>query len=451
MVDLPEQVLETALRLHNTHKITEYCVAYSGGIDSHVLLKSMSLALAHMPQLKMRALHINHGLSGDADKWQTHCGEICTSLAIDFAAVNVNVKINTGDSPEASAREARYAAFRSLLRTHECLLTAQHQDDQSETFLLQLLRGSGPQGLASMPEFARIANGYIARPLLTVTRKQICDYAQLHNLSWMEDHSNQELTYNRNYLRHTVIPLLKKRWPAFSKTVSRSAQLCAQAQRIIEKEAQTGLQASRLGEQNLSVSVLNTMDEIERKNVIRYWIEERGLAGPTRAVMQQIIDSVLGASDAAMPLVTWSGCEIRRYQDRLYAMTPLTKHATNLQIPWDLNSSIKSDVFGQLSVRPTQGKGIKHSVAHTKNIKIAFRQGGETYCEYAKAGTRPVKKLFQERAIPPWLRDRIPLIYDDKHLIAIADIVVCADYAAKPQDSAIELIWKPTHSKQRNP
>jgi len=465
-MELTEQVSELIHRLVNTHKITELCVAYSGGIDSHVLLKSVALLSTNLSQqnhpqpillqskhfqLKVRAIHINHGLSDDADSWQQHCKKICESLGIEFNTINVNVVINSGESPEAVAREARYDAFRSVLRTHECLLTAHHQDDQAETLLLQLLRGSGPQGLASMPEIARITKGYIARPLLSVSREQICEFAQLHKLSWVEDGSNQELSYNRNYLRQSVIPLLKKRWPAFSKTVSRSAQLCAQAQQLIEKEAQAGLQVALLGQQkiaqqNLSVSALNAMDEIVRTNVIRYWIKKRQLPMPTRAGMQQIITSVLNASKGAMPLVTWSGCEIRRYQDQLFAMQPLPKHASNLQIPWDLTSSIKSDVFGQLSVRRTSGKGIKYSVTSSKNLKIAFRQGGETYCEYTKVGTRPVKKLFQELAIPPWLRDRIPLIYDDKHLIAIADIVVCAHYKASSQESAIEVIWTPVDS-----
>ena len=443
MVDLPEQVSKLVRRLHNINKLSEFCVAYSGGMDSHVLLQIVSEVSLHFPLIKFRALHINHCLSSDAAIWEKHCADICNNLGVDFHTISVNVHIKPGDSPEASAREARYGAFRSLLRTHECLLTAQHQDDQAETFLLQLLRGSGPQGLASMPEFISFARGYIARPLLSLTREQIRDFAQKQNLSWVEDASNQELSFNRNYLRHEVIPLIKKRWPAFSKTVSRSAQLCAEAQQIIDTESQVGLEEVLRDKQTLSVIALNAIEEPKRKNIIRYWIKKLGLPGPTHAGMQQIINSVLNASRAATPLVTWQGIEIRRYQDRLYAMPPLIKHGSDLELSWDLKTSIQSTIFGELSVRPVEGQGIKTIVAQTDNVKIRFRQGGETYCEYEKVGSRPLKKLFQELAIPPWLRDRIPLIYVDNHLVAIADMVVCSEYKASSQESGFKIIWEP--------
>jgi len=446
MVDLPEQVSKLVQRLHNTNKVVEFCVAYSGGMDSHVLLQSISVVSLHFPLIKLRAVHINHGLSSDANIWAKHCADICRKLAIEINIISVKVHLKSGESPEALAREARYGAFRSILRAHECLLTAQHQDDQAETLLLQLLRGSGPQGLASMPEFAPFAGGYIARPLLTLTREQIFEYAQEQNLSWVEDASNKELSYSRNYLRHEVIPLIKKRWPAFSKTVSRSAQLCAEAQHIIEIDSHAGMQDVLLDKQTLSVSALNAIDEIKRKNIVRYWIKELRLPGPTQAGMQQIINSVINASRTATPLVAWPGCEIRRYQDRLYAMPPLKKHTADLEISWDFNSSIQSPIFGKLSVKSLKGNGVKNIVAQSENVKIVFRQGGETYCEYEKVGTRPLKKLFQELAIPPWLRGRIPLIYFDNHLVAIADFVVCSKYKANSQELGFEIIWEPAWS-----
>ncbi len=442
-MEIPEQVLLFVQHLHKTHNITKLCVAYSGGMDSHVLLQSISLILTRVPHLTVRAIYVNHGLNREASKWAKHCAEVCRELMLDFSVLNVEVKLKSGDSLEAVAREARYAALRSALHSHECLLTAQHQDDQAETLLLQLLRGSGPQGLASMPEFTLFAKGYIARPFLAFTREQIGVYASESNLHWVDDGSNEDLAFSRNYLRHEVIPILKKRWPAFSKTVSRSAQLCAEAQRIIEKNTQSGMERVLLDKQNLSVSALIAIDEIQRKNIIRDWIKTCGLPSPTRAGIQQIEKTVLFASHTATPLTTWPGCEVRRYQDRLYAMSPLEQHDPELQLSWDLASNLQSDVFGMILVKQTRGQGINHSIAQSKNIKIAFRQGGECYCEYSKAGTRTVKKLFQEMSIPPWLRGRIPLIYVDNHLIAIADMVVCSAYKAKPHELGATIIWKP--------
>jgi len=212
-----------------------FYIAYSGGVDSHVLLH----CCASMPQLKDRltAVYVHHGLQAEAESWAKHCGKTAEDLGVEFLMLRVNAKAAPGESPEEAARNARYAVLKSLIKADDALLLAQHREDQLETVLLQLFRGSGLRGLSGMPERMAFGAGVMLRPLLNTPKQTIGDYARARQLSWIEDPSNQSNDYDRNFLRNAVVPLLKQRWPAIDKTVARSAKHCADAQVLVDEVA----------------------------------------------------------------------------------------------------------------------------------------------------------------------------------------------------------------------
>lgn len=240
-----------------------FVIGYSGGLDSHVLLHALAtLFQEHNYLNRLHVIHINHGLSVNADEWSKHCTTVCQQLKISCEIISLNAKSSRGESPEAIARTLRYAALAKQLATGDYLLTAHHQDDQAETLLLQLFRGAGLKGLASMPELASFAKGYHLRPLLHFTRADLNAYARKYDLCWVDDESNSDVRYDRNYVRQTLIPHIKQRWPSFAKTLARTAQNCAEGQNLLEILAGQDLQNSQ-GEiaKTLSISRLKKFEQ----------------------------------------------------------------------------------------------------------------------------------------------------------------------------------------------
>ncbi len=281
-----------------------YWVAYSGGVDSHVLLHAMA---ALRPQLTatLNAVHVNHGLNPAASEWAAHCVSVCEALDIACHLFNVDAHAQKGESPEAAARDARYHAFSQLIERGDLLLTAHHQEDQSETLLLQLLRGAGPHGLAAMPALCRFSAGNLARPLLAISQAQIEQYANDKLLHWIEDPSNQDRGVERNYLRHEIIPSFKSHWPAFAKTVSRSAGHCAEAVELLDELAAEGLHqlTGWVKDQPVPLTLplpdLQQMTPQRRRNILRYWLRIRELPIVSTKVMAQVECSLIEAREDA--------------------------------------------------------------------------------------------------------------------------------------------------------
>lgn len=391
----------------------KFLIAYSGGLDSHVLLHRLVIQRDNNSEIKLRAVHVHHGLHEDADKWTAHCQKICDELNVELIIKKIQIEKGSKLGIEAAARNARYRVFESLLENNETLVTAHHQDDQAETVLLQLLRGAGPKGLAAMPECAKFGCGEHARPLLNFTRKQLQEYAQQHQLHWLEDPSNLETGFNRNYLRHEIMPLLEKRWKGVAAVLSRSAQNCADASKILDEVAKQDLEKviCSVEQKNiLSVKKLLQLNKETLFNVIRYWLDQLDLSLPSRIKLEQIEKEVLRAREDAMPLVKWEGVEIRRYRDGLYAMPPLEEFDPNQIISWDIQKPLT--LPGKLGIL-TSDQLEKNQVKldNSKNVTIRFRQGGEK-----------IKKLFQEKGIPPWQRDRVPLLYSDGEFVGVVEV-----------------------------
>lgn len=393
-------------------------VGYSGGLDSSVLLHGVACHPQLSRQFDIIPLHIDHGLSPNANKWQRHCEMTALALNLSLSTKKIHLSCTNGQSPEAEARRLRYEAFAESMQPRDILLIGQHQHDQTETLLLQLLRGAGPKGLAAMAYEQPFSEGLLFRPFLHLSQQELQDYAAQHELSWMDDESNKDSRFSRNYLRHEVIPSLEKRWPGIHKTVSRSAAHCASHEKLLCGLMAEKLNAIKIGEQ-LDVAKLMEYDQDAIQYLLRLWLESLHLPLPSSVKIQHIISHVMGAREDAMPLVAWSGGEVRRYRKKLYAMAPLEKHDPDQVISWDGQSVLTIPGSGR-TLSPEALNEL--DLPSDPIIDIRFRCGGERLHIAGRQGSHSLKNLFQEWAIPPWERNRIPLVFVNGKLVKVYSI-----------------------------
>ena len=390
-------------------------IAYSGGLDSHVLLHLAS----RMTDYSVRAIHIHHGLQKEADHWVDHCQQICDALNIPLQVEYLNLSKEKGESVEELARTARYTVFKKSVQADEVLLTAHHQNDQAETLLLQLFRGAGVQGLAAMPQISAFGMAHHARPLLDETRGSLEGYAQTHQLAFIEDPSNQDSTFDRNFLRNEIIPQLRNRWPSIDKTISRSASIQAETKYILDDVAEQDLLSIKENSQNDNTLLINSLQEfsgLRQKLLLRYWIQSNGFKAPSEKKLKHIFTDVIDASEDAQPLLAWDGVEIRRYQGRLYIMSPLLDHDSAQVISWD--NPQKPLEIPSLTLT-LSALGLNET---TEPVTVRFRQGGETLLHAKRGVTISLKNLLSEAGVPPWLRSRIPLVYQGNTLIKVVGV-----------------------------
>ncbi len=398
-------------------------VAYSGGVDSHVLLKCVadwcrSRSSAITPSL--RAHHIDHALQSESRNWASHCQSVCQQLQVELTISRVSVDLHSGHSPEDAARRARYDALRNDLRSDEVLLVAHHADDQAETLLLQLFRGAGVNGLAAMPVEAAFGSGRLLRPMLQISADRIRVYANNHQLSWIEDPSNLDDGFDRNLLRNQVMPILQARWPSIASSISRSASHCAEAV-VINRAFARGVLADQIHGRVLSIQTLAPYSTIEKKAVLRSWIERHGFSMPPTSRLNHLLsDLIAGSSDSAGELL-WGGACIRKYRDCLYlGSADDFDSSKSFYYRWsELQQALTITETGQILTRAD----IPDAYADVPDgLVVCSRQGGEQIRLAGHRIHKSVKKLFQECATPPWLRGRLPFIYSGDTLIGIVGI-----------------------------
>jgi len=406
-------------------------IAYSGGVDSHVLLH---LLARQAPSTTLHAIHIHHGLQTQANDWAQHCSQVCQQLQIDFHLIRVQIDIDSGQSIEALAREARYQAIQQLISDNDVVLTAQHADDQVETVLLQLSRGAGVAGLAAMPRLIQFGQAWLGRPFLTCSRQQILEYAQTHQLQWVEDRSNQNTRFERNFLRHEIIPKLSQRWAQLAPTLGRVAQHQAEANQLLQELAEQDLQTCLTSQQGLNIEALQVLSKARQRNIIRYWLKLKGFIMPSTLHLQQILTECINAKPDAQPLIKWANVEIRRYQNGLFSMSALPKTAQEKVFIWKPEQVLNLPL-GQLKAISVENKGLLIQ----DEIQVRFRQGGEQL--YLRGHSRSVKKLLQQSQIPPWLRPFMPLIYIDEQLVAIANLAVDERFQARDGQQGWVFEW----------
>ena len=404
-----------SLFLSQNSAIKRYLVAYSGGLDSHALLHLCSQCTS----LPLSAVHVHHGLQNEADQWSEHCAEVCKALQIPYKTIHVDASKRTGESPEETARKVRYRALKAELEPGDCLLTAHHQDDQSETVLLQLFRGAGSAGLAAMPQIRESQQTFHARPMLDFSRDEILDYAKANGLEWVEDPSNEDTDFDRNLLRQEIIPHIQQRWSHLGGSLSKVARQQQDALEIIEAMAAIDL-ASIVTQQShiIDTTGLLKLSLARQLNVLRYWLHQCSDDAPTAKVLQQLIQSVLPAAEDAVPEVCWGQSEIRRFQGQLFCLKQI-KHDASDVFEWKPDKQLLIESLGvELGVERGISQGLKMELLD-RALTVKFRQGGEKIRPVGRNSTHSLKKLMQEAGIPPWQRTRIPLLYQDNELIAV--------------------------------
>jgi tRNA(Ile)-lysidine synthase len=397
------------------------CVAFSGGTDSTALLAA--LALAPRSRLRLRAVHVHHGLHPDASRWSAHCRRVARNLRAPLKVLRVEVARRRGASLEAQARAARYAALACELHAGEVLLTAHHADDQLETVFLQLLRGAGVAGLAAMPESTQFATGTLARPLLTRSRAELSDWVKKRRLPFIEDATNADERLDRNYLRRQVLPQVRSRWTGCATTVARSARHAAQAQRLLEGIGRADANRAADGAA-LSAKALRALAPERRRNALRFWITAQGWPAPDARRLEELAGAVIAARADANPAVSWDRVVAQRDADRLYVRAAADASAPAAESTWVWRAAPRQSLpglMGELAINADQHGPIDLDLL-PEQLAVRVRRGGERLRPRTGGPSRTLKALLQQARVPLAERARVPLLFAGGRLVAVADL-----------------------------
>ena len=412
------------------HDTGHFCVAYSGGVDSHVLLVLMARLRDERRSFSLRAVHVDHSMQVDSRSWAEHCRKVCRDLRVPLEVCECTVKAGSS-GPEASARRARYQQFSQILHKGEHLLLAQHAEDQAETFLLQALRGSGPDGLAGMPGKRVFAEGMMTRPLLGCSQQSLLDTARVLALDWVEDPSNQQLQFDRNFLRLRVMPIIKARWPAATHTLGRSAMRSAAASQALMSMAQQDLDSIKVaGKPELRVSALKRLPDERSFTAIRLWVRQRGLQMPRLQDLIQVHSDIIDAGHDTHGVVNVRDYEFRRHRDSLYLLMP-TSDVAPFRYTWDapFDDLFIAETGATITASECFRQGIR--LPDSGSVVVKSRAGGELIRLGNPPFHKAVKKILQESSAPPWQRAAIPLIYINEELAVVWQLAVAANYQRK--------------------
>lgn len=419
---MPYNLIEPAIFVEHRHIL----IGFSGGLDSTVLLHQL-VRLRPILNLQLRAIHIHHGISPKANSWLQHCQKICEQLDVPIVFQHVQLE-NNGQGIEAEARYARYQVFQEKLQSKEVLVTAHHLDDQCETLLLALKRGSGPMGLAAMPFRRTFGDSYHFRPLLTHSREQLEYYAQQHRLAWIEDESNQDQRFDRNFLRQAILPQLKQRWPQFAETTARSAALCGEQEALLDELLKPDLQAVITAEAALSINALSNMTSLKRAALIRRWLTRCQAPLPSRDLVQRIWSEVALSRHDASPKLKLGEGWIRRYQQHLSWVREF-QGQRKTQLVWQ-DWSVPLVLPDQLgTLRLTDHRISTSSLPYIRRpnldeqVSIRFTIKGKV-AVVGRDRSRELKKLWQEFGVPPWWRENTPILFYNDTPICVAKLFV---------------------------
>ena len=413
----------------------------SGGMDSVVLLHLLH-TLAPRFGWRLAALHVHHGISPNANAWASFCTDLCSRYKIPLHIEHVDIApLRDEHGIEAAARKLRHAAFAK--RETDFVALAQHADDQVETLLLQLLRGAGIKGAAAMPLLkpADTHRHATLRPLLNIPRSMLLDYAQQHGLQWVEDESNADESYPRNFLRHRLLPLLEQKFPAYRATLTRSAHHFAEASELLDELAQQDAQGWT-GDAPLAVSLLRTLSPSRAKNLLRYFLHAHGMPMPHGAQLDEMLHQLCRAGGDSAVCVDSGIWQVRRFQNQVYALRTLPEFDRNLVLPWHGEAELDWPALNiRLSFTQRQGQGISLNKLQRGSVTLRLRGGGEALRSYPNAATRSLKNLLQEHHIPPWQRERLPLLYCGDELACVVGIAIAADFQVSDSESGIVVAW----------
>ncbi len=428
-------------------------IGLSGGVDSVVLLHLLNSLAPHF-DWRLSALHVHHGISLNADAWAASCADLCRRYGIALHVERVDIAPSRDEHGiEAAARKLRHAAFARY--SCDFVALAHHADDQAETLLLQLLRGAGIKGVAAMPVLSRVEGlvlsrvegamvkparahgGATVRPLLDIPRSALIEYAQQHALRWVEDESNADGHYPRNFLRHRLLPLLREKFPAYRETLTRSARHFAEAAELLDELAQQdGAQA--LSVDTLDLAVLRPLSRQRAKNLLRYFLHMRGAPMPQEVQLDDMLRQLLEARADAAVCVRFGAWQVRRYQSKAYAFPEPGEFDPGFERAWSGEGDVHWPALNaQLRFTRSLGKGISLARLQRAPVTLRLRRGGEVLRPHSQAATRSLKNLLQEYRIPPWQRERLPLMYCGDELVSVVGVAVAADFQTTASEPGI--------------
>jgi tRNA(Ile)-lysidine synthase len=451
----PEWLASELAKLVPAFPNVSLCVALSGGVDSTALLAA--LAAKRPRSLQLRALHVDHGLRPASKQWAAHCRMLARNLHVPLKVLTTKVERPRGTSLEAAARDARYGLLAAALHRGEILLTAHHSDDQLETVLLQLLRGSGLPGISAMPALAPFAEGFLARPLLSRSRAELEVWVREQGLTWVEDDTNVDESLDRNYLRLRILPLIRDRWPGAATAVARSARHAAEAQSLLDTLALADVDRASYGE-SLSAKSLRALPPDRRRNALRFWITRAGFLAPDTRRLEEVAGPLLDARPDANPFVKWGEGEgsvcAQRHGDLLSLRAQSSHAAPPADLVWSWHDSLTYDLpraLGKLELEPDP-RGPLDLDALPPTLTIRWRVGGERLSPRPGGPRRALKNLLQESHVPVPERAHLPLLFStpssgatssEERLLAVADLLLDKTVQATPTTRRrARVLWK---------
>ncbi|MBL78913.1 MAG: tRNA lysidine(34) synthetase TilS [Nitrosomonadaceae bacterium] len=422
----------------------------SGGVDSVVLLNIL-ISFSLKFRFTLTALHVNHGISPNAEKWENFCLDLCSTHNIPIKLVKLKINKLSGISPEANARYARYKEFENLKADY--VILAQHLDDQAETLLLQMIRGAGVKGLSAMPvirdqiprdgDQGFVLRPQILRPLLNVSRNEIEDYAREYKLSWVKDESNNDISFSRNFLRHKIFPLLETKFPAYRTTFLRTSHHMAEANSLLDDLARLDSKKCIISDR-IEIRKFQELNFLRAKNLLRYDLVRRGMTLPSTAKLEDMIRQLFTSKLDTKLHIIFGDNEIRTYRGSIYVKRAHKSPNKELKILWNGEKKIEITEKGD-SVRflREKGKGINLQKLKKEPIIIRFRSGGERMRPDFNRPRRSLKNLFQEKSLPQWERESLPLLFSGEHLVWAPGIGIDCAFQARDSDLGLIVSWHP--------
>lgn len=439
--------LETGLRAFDPARVR---VAYSGGPDSVALLHLMS-RLPAARAIGLEAVHVDHRMHPSSGAWARHCRRFCAEHRIPLEVLTVSPDERRGRGPEDSARRARYAALAGSSDPGTLTATAHHREDQAETVLMRLLRGSGPAGLAGIPPRRRLGPGWLWRPFLEVPRSSLRDYAARHALPFVSDPSNVDPRLDRGFLREELMPVLRRRWPDPAAALDRVAAHQRAALALLESLAERDCAAAVDAHGAFSIAAAQGWSPARTANALRRWLATRGLPVPGSVQLERIGAEVIDARCDARPVLRWPGAEVRRYRGRLHVRPPPPPFDSCIEHEWGDLARPLTLGHGCLWAEAVQGGGLSARRIAGAPLSVRFRRGGERAHPEGRARSQTLKKLFQEYGVPPWERGRWPLLYAGERLAAVAGLWVVRGFAAPREEAGWRIRWRPDDSMPSAP
>jgi tRNA(Ile)-lysidine synthase len=434
-VELPSHVI-AVVKAHISEN-SRLCVGLSGGRDSVVLLHLLVDALRHF-SFHLSAIHVNHQISPNADRWADFCVSLCEKLGVPLAIERVSVSRESGKGLEASAREMRYAAYRAV--DADVIALAHHRNDQAETVLLQALRGAGIKGISAMPHRKILSDGkVIFRPLLDVASDVVADYGATNALTWIEDESNQDTQFTRNFLRHEIFPRLAQ---SSTENLARLGSHAAEAQALLDELAEIDF-AAVANNGRLHRPRLLALGEARAKNLLRFSLVQASIPAPNSAQLQEILQQLQRRQADDLIEITWANCQLRCFGDELFFMPAQREKSPNWQIEWRGETECPlPHAIGTLIMREQNGAGVSRASIAGKKCSVRSRAGGEKFHVHVNRPRRTLKNLLQEAHVPPWERDLMPLFFCDDILVWVSGIGIDAQFVAQAGEVGLCLTWE---------